>query len=89
MTPNLGFTLSLRDVEDLLAERGLEVSFEMHDCFLYASAAAIKYGINWISDQGWAKLRAELEAASPGVQAEGGAMRRIGAAKSIASMLAR
>jgi len=34
---------------------------EMHDCFLYASAAAIKYGVNWISDQGWVRLRAELE----------------------------
>ena len=37
-------------------------SNEMHDTFLYASAAPIKYGVNWISDQGWAKLRAELEA---------------------------
>jgi len=61
---------------------------EMHDCFLYATAAALKYGVNWISDQGWAKLRAELEAATPRVQ-EGSAVRRIGTAKSIASMLAR
>jgi len=62
---------------------------EMHDTFLYAVAAAIKYGVNWISDQGWAKLRAELEAATPHVQTEGGAVRRIGTARSIASMLAR
>jgi len=34
---------------------------EMHDTFLYASAAAIKYGVNWISDQAWVRLRAELE----------------------------
>jgi phage terminase large subunit GpA-like protein len=59
---------------------------EMHDCFLYASAAAIKYGANWISDQGWAMLRAELEAATP---REGGAVREMGTAKSIASVLAR
>ena len=50
---------------------------EMHDTFLYAVAAAIKYGVNWISDQGWAKLRAELEAATPRVQAEGVAVRRM------------
>ena len=60
---------------------------EMHDCFLYASAAAIKYGVNWVSDQGWVRLRAELE--TPRVQAEDGAVRRIGTTKSIASMLAR
>jgi phage terminase large subunit GpA-like protein len=35
---------------------------EMHDTFLYASAAAIKYGVNFISDQGWAQRRAEFEA---------------------------
>jgi phage terminase large subunit GpA-like protein len=34
---------------------------EMHDTFLYAVAAGIKHGVNWISDLGWAKLRAELE----------------------------
>ena len=64
---------------------------EMHDCFLYASAAAIKYGVNWISDQGWARLRAELEtpAMSSSLQAQGDAVRRINKAKSIASMLAR
>jgi phage terminase large subunit GpA-like protein len=58
---------------------------EAHDTFLYASTAAIKYGVNWISDQGWARLRAELEAPESSVQAQGGAVRR----KSIASMLAR
>ena len=57
---------------------------EMHDCFLYASAAAIKYGVNWISDHGWAKLRAELETpawadASPAPKVH----------KSLASQLAR
>jgi phage terminase large subunit GpA-like protein len=64
---------------------------EMHDCFLYASAAAIKYGVNWISDEGWARLRAELETppAMTRLQDQGGAVRRIGTAKSIASMLAR
>jgi phage terminase large subunit GpA-like protein len=35
---------------------------EMHDTFLYASAAAIKFGVNFISDQGWAQKRAEFEA---------------------------
>ena len=34
---------------------------EMHDCFLYASAAAYKHGVNHISDVGWSNLRAELE----------------------------
>ena len=64
---------------------------EMHDTFLYASAAAFKYGVNWISDQGWARLRAELEtpAVSSSLQAQGDAVRRINKAKSIASMLAR
>ena len=38
---------------------------EAHDTFVYASAAAIKHGVNWISDQGWARLRAELEAPAP------------------------
>ena len=46
-----------------------------------------QYGVNWISDQGWARLRAELETLS--VQAEGDVVRRINKAKSIASMLAR
>ena len=53
----------------------------------YASAAAIKYGVNWITDQGWARLRAELETppATTRLQDQGGAVLR----KSIASMLAR
>jgi phage terminase large subunit GpA-like protein len=38
---------------------------EMHDTFLYAAAAGIKFGVNWISDQGWAERRAQLESASP------------------------
>ena len=32
---------------------------EMLDAMIYATAAAIKHGVNWISDQGWAKLRLE------------------------------
>ena len=64
---------------------------EMHDTFLYASAAAIKYGVNWISDQGWARLRSELETppATSSIQAQGGAVWRLNTAKSIASLLAR
>jgi phage terminase large subunit GpA-like protein len=38
---------------------------EMHDTFLYACAAGIKYGVNWISDKGWAERREQLEGASP------------------------
>jgi phage terminase large subunit GpA-like protein len=38
---------------------------EMHDCMLYATAAGLKHGVNFISDQGWAKLRAELESPAP------------------------
>jgi phage terminase large subunit GpA-like protein len=38
---------------------------EAHDTFLYASAAGIKHGVNWISDQGWGRLRAELESPVP------------------------
>ena len=34
---------------------------ESMDTFVYASAAAIKLGVNWISDQGWAKRREQLE----------------------------
>jgi phage terminase large subunit GpA-like protein len=33
---------------------------EMLDCMIYASAAGIKHGVNWISDLGWAKLEAEF-----------------------------
>jgi phage terminase large subunit GpA-like protein len=38
---------------------------EMLDCVVYASAAAIKRGVNWISDTGWRNLEAELEAPIP------------------------
>jgi phage terminase large subunit GpA-like protein len=34
---------------------------ECLDCVVYASAAAIKHGVNWISDVGWRKLESELE----------------------------
>ena len=37
---------------------------EALDCVVYASAAAIKYGANWISDVGWRKLVDELETPS-------------------------
>ena len=37
---------------------------EMHDCFLNACAAAIKYSVNWISDQRRGRRKkAELGAA--------------------------
>jgi phage terminase large subunit GpA-like protein len=39
---------------------------ECLDCVVYASAAAIKHGANWISDVGWKKLADELET-PPGV----------------------
>jgi phage terminase large subunit GpA-like protein len=40
---------------------------ECLDCTIYASAAAIKHGANWISDVGWRKLADELETpAQPG-----------------------
>jgi hypothetical protein len=35
------------------------------DCTIYASAAAIKHGVNWISDTGWRRLEAELETPIP------------------------
>ena len=37
---------------------------EMHDAFIYAAAAGIKHGVNFFSDEHWARLRAELEAPS-------------------------
>jgi phage terminase large subunit GpA-like protein len=37
---------------------------ECLDCVVYASAAAIKHGANWISDVGWHKLADELETPS-------------------------
>lgn len=57
---------------------------EMLDGFIYASAAAIKHGVNWISDHGWARLEAELE--SPGPEPDPSERP---ARKSIASLLAR
>jgi phage terminase large subunit GpA-like protein len=38
---------------------------ECLDCTIYASAAAIKHGVNWISDTGWRRLEAELETPIP------------------------
>ena len=38
---------------------------EMLDATIYASAAAIKYGVNHISDQGWNRLREERETYPP------------------------
>jgi phage terminase large subunit GpA-like protein len=38
---------------------------ECLDCTIYASAAAIKHGVNWISDTGWRNLEAELETPLP------------------------
>jgi len=52
---------------------------EQHDCMIYAMAAAVRFQVNWISDQGWAELRARLEGASPPPPRE---------ARSLASQLA-
>lgn len=38
---------------------------ECLDCVIYGSAAAIKHGVNWISDTGWRNLEAELEMPMP------------------------
>jgi phage terminase large subunit GpA-like protein len=38
---------------------------ECLDCTIYASAAAIKHGVNWISDTGWRNLEADLETPMP------------------------
>lgn len=46
-------------------EKPDKASNEMLDTFVYASAAAIKHGVNWIADTGWAKLRDQLESPSP------------------------
>jgi hypothetical protein len=56
----------------------------MHDCFLCASAAAIKHGVNWISDEGWGKLRVELETPTRADASPAPKVR-----KSLASQLAR
>ena len=37
---------------------------ECLDTFIYCSAAMIKHGCSWISDEGWAKLEDELETPS-------------------------
>jgi phage terminase large subunit GpA-like protein len=58
-------------------------SNDLHDAVLYATAAAIRAEVNWISDQGWGKLRAELE--TPVTRAQGGDAAR----PSLASQLAR
>jgi phage terminase large subunit GpA-like protein len=38
---------------------------EMLDTMIYATAAALKHGVNWISDLGWKKLREEIETYPP------------------------
>ena len=38
---------------------------EMLDTMVYATSAALKHGVNWISDQGWQKLREERETYPP------------------------
>jgi len=35
---------------------------EMLDTMIYASAAAVKHGVHWISDEGWNRLEAKFEA---------------------------
>ena len=46
-------------------ERPKNQACEMLDCVVYASAASIKYGVNWISDQGWSKLEEKFEVEIP------------------------
>jgi phage terminase large subunit GpA-like protein len=58
---------------------------EVLDGFIYASAAAIKHGVNWISDHGWQRLEAELEA--PGPEPSVGPSWRPARRPSIASLL--
>ncbi len=38
---------------------------EMHDTMIYATAAALHFGVNRLSPAGWAELRARLEGPSP------------------------
>jgi len=38
---------------------------EMHDTMIYAMAAAVRFQVNWISDQGWAELRTRYEGPGP------------------------
>ncbi len=58
------------------------------DTFIYASAAAIKHGVNWLSDVGWAKLRHELEGADDAASLMTGAP-NVPPKKRFASLLAR
>ena len=59
----------------------------MLDATIYASAAAIKHGVNWISDHGWQRLEAELESpAGPGAP-DTGQSGRPASRPSIASLL--
>jgi hypothetical protein len=37
----------------------------MLDTMVYATAASLKHGVNWISDVGWQKLREEFETYPP------------------------
>jgi len=60
---------------------------EMLDCMLYATAAAIKHGVNWMSDTGWAKLRAEAGDDAPVSMPPAAGPPRL--RRSFASMLAR
>jgi phage terminase large subunit GpA-like protein len=63
---------------------------EMLDAVIYASAAAIKHGVNAISDTGWKKLEAEFEVyTSTPVEAANPAKARALVFKSLASQLAR
>jgi len=64
-------------------EKPEHMANEMHDTCLYALAAGIKHGVNMLSDMGWAKLRAELEAPA------GQAGQRVGGRTTIADQLAR
>ena len=38
---------------------------ECLDTMIYCSAAAIKHGVNWISDKGWQKLEDKFEPRQP------------------------
>ena len=88
--------LPLRYFEELVSERRVAVkrmgtivyrwdkpdrqANECHDTAIYAIAAGIKYGVNWISDAGWAERRATFEEMAGEVRP---------ARRSIASQLAR
>ena len=62
---------------------------EAHDTAIFALAAGIKFGVNWISDQGWQKLRDELEGAGPPPGAGGREVRLVDGARTLAEQLAR